>query len=204
MTPEERKQKAMELHNKLHPDGGTKGLTSDNPMFLSFQALVEFVELLADVDNEAFTQLDKGKFSNPFVDETRQFATAIHFAEHPLDDIEEELAARGIKERTLLRTLVVPNSNVDSIVKESKNFMKVTDVGDGNSRIEEFEEKNIHFEIKPLKDYAKEWMRKRVPVNRERVNEIIKLAGAARIGEMANPVQQTKRELTPEMQRIRM
>lgn len=204
MTPEERKRKAMELHNKLHPDGKNRTLSSDNPMFLSFQALVEFVELLADVDNEAFTQLDKGKFSNPFVDETRQFATAIHFAEHPLDDIEEELAARGIRERTLIRTLEIPKSGVDSMIKESKNFFKVTELQDGNCKIEEFEEKNIHFEIKPLKDYAKEWMRKRVPVNRERVNEIIKLAGAARIGEMANPVQQTKRELTPEMQRLRM
>lgn len=174
MTPEERKIKAKEYSRKLHPENNNQSITSDNPAFLSFQALVEFVKLLADTGNDAFTQFDKGKLVDVFIDETKSFATAEHFANHPLDDIEEELSARGIFEKV---------GNEDGT----------------------YENIPIHFEIKPLKDYVTELKKKRHAVNRERVSEIIRLAQAARLGEIANPVPIRPQQATnPNDPRIRL
>lgn len=203
MTPEERRQKALDFNKRLHPEGKDQ-LTSDSPSFLSFQALVEFVKTLADTSNDAFTQFDKGKLVDVFIDETKTFATAEHFANHPLDDIEEELAARGIYEKVSFGVKTLPKEQAMKLIQSSTHKLNSVDNPDGTVTIEEYEEMPIHFEIKPLKDYVNELKKKRHAVNRERVNEIIRLAAASRLGEIANPTPQKNRELTPEMQRIRM
>lgn len=113
----------------------------------------ETLEFFADINNEALTQLDKGKWKNYFIDETELFAAAIDFALNPFPDVEQELMRRGIKRKVTVTD------------KEGKQTTEDTD---------------IRIVVTPLLSFAKEWMRRRHPVNRLRVDEIIRLAGAAK------------------------
>ena len=165
VVSDERKKSAEALIQKL---GLSKpkdaSFSQSHPMVESYQILEKIMEFLSDCDNEAFTQLDKGQLKDPFVDETKIFAEAVNFAENPLANLDQRLAEHGI-----FKT-----------IKQAKTTINI----DGTQQTTEEEiEIPIHHEVRPLKAYAKEWMRKRHPVNRLRVNEFIRLAQAARGGD---------------------
>jgi hypothetical protein len=128
------------------------------------------MNIIADDDREIFSQLDKGQFKNFYQDETKQFAIAVDFAQNPLPDIEMEFARRGIKRK--VKTI--------KINPETKEPQRDTD----NKIIEDIVEEPIKFQISPLITFAHQWLIKRHPVNRKRVDELIRLASAIRMGEL--------------------
>lgn len=153
---QERIKLAAELRSKLD-SGDKKGYDSDYPTVEIARIWKSIMEYLGDDTNEALTQLDKKGWKNPFLDETESFATAIHFSEHPFDDIEMEFERRGIR-----RKLHTPIKTTDGNV--------ITHVP-------------IKFQVIPLRTFAKEWMKRRHPVNRQRVKELIELVTGSRLGE---------------------
>ena len=164
MTPDERKQKAEEIKRKMGMTTGTEEKYSQShPLVESYQILEKIMEFLSDCNNEAFTQLDKGQLKDPFVDETKLFAEAINFSERPFSNLEKRLADAGIF-RTTKKTEIIQVDGIDT-------------------ELETTSEEPIRIIVRPLHEYAKEWMRKRHPVNRKRVDEFIELARAARGGE---------------------
>ncbi len=137
-------------------DSANNNTTSDHPMVEALRELMSSAELLADDKNQAFTQLYLGKFQNLFTDETKDFAMAYTFALHPLDDIQEELELMGITEPQIIRKSAMGKDGKEIIVSEAV-------------------ETPVKFEIDILRNFIDEWLRKRVPANRARVKEFIKI-----------------------------
>lgn len=182
--------------------GGGTTLDSDHPLYLSLLALRDVILTLADDENEAFTQLNVGggwlrKFW--MEDETKMFAQAVQFAEHPYDDIEAELERRGIKEKIVLgqarinkeheaQYVTSLSGSLDDETKLPIN-LEVINNEDGTITITKYIEKPLHFTNRPLARFAHEWMKRRVPADRRRVKELIDLAGALseRLGGLTVP-----------------
>jgi hypothetical protein len=174
---EDRQQKADALKKKLNIDKkrDEEPFRQDHPLVEAYRILSEELNKLSDVNNDAFTRLDKGKFKDLFIDETEIFAKAICFAENPFPNLDKRLKEHGI-----FRTI--------------KKHSKVCIDGEDQD-VETEEQEEITHTVKPLFDFAKEWMRKRHPTNGLRIDEFIKLAMAARGGEFLQrssaPPQQT-------------
>ncbi len=154
-------------------DAGSK-TQSDHPYVEVARMLNESARLLADDKNEAFSQLDKGKFADIFTDETKTFALGYYYACHPLDDIEKDLLEMGI---------TTHEKQTKTIQKDGSEIELTEDV-----------EVPIRFEVTPLKGFIEEWLRKRHAVNRLRVDEFIKLVNGQGIKEMLTRPQQTPQE----------
>lgn len=153
---QERIKLAADIKGRLENQSDRQGYDSDYPTVEIARIWKSIMEYLGDDTNEALTQLDKGGFKNLYQDETKLFAIAIHFSEHPFDDIEMEFQRRGIQRK----------------IKDAEG--KVVD------------HSPIHFEVIPLRTFAKEWMKRRHPVNRQRVKELIELITGSRLGDNFN------------------
>ena len=75
-----------------------KDIQSDNPQVEIAKLNHDAVKVLADQNNEIFSQLYKDSLQ----DETLDYALAINFANNPLQALEERLRARGIKEKKIV------------------------------------------------------------------------------------------------------
>ena len=181
MDNDEKLRNAKKIYGDATID---KTLDSDHPLYLSLLALRDVILTLADDENEAFTQLNMGTWKNLWIDETKDFALAIHYAQHPLDDIGEELTRRGIVERHILNEVKVNKGQeaqyIKSLIEGSPEGTKfeVRDNKDETVIITKYIEKPLRFVNRPLGLFAHEWMKRRVPANRKRVAELIELAGA--------------------------
>lgn len=160
---QDRLRRAAELKRALNGESDTssRGYDSDYPTVEIARIWKSIMEYLGDDTNEALTQLDKGEFKNLYHDETKLFAIAMNFAENPFGDIEMEFQRRGI-----MRKVTVPETRKDGkVIPKHEEFYPV------------------RFEVIPLRTFAKEWMKRRHPVNRLRVKELIQLVTGSRLGE---------------------
>jgi len=167
---QERLKKAAGLKRALGNEDSSQGgnYDSDYPTVEIARIWKSIMEYLGDDSNEALTQLDKGDLHNFYQDETKLFAIAMHFSEHPFDDIEMEFQRRGI-----MRKIKVAET-----------------IRDGKTVPEHEEKYPIKFEVIPLRTFAKEWMKRRHPVNRLRVKELIQLVTGSRLGEQFGKTRQ--------------
>jgi len=208
MDKDDKRKRAAEIFGSTGTEGRT--LDSDHPLYLSLLALRDVILTLADDENEAFTQLNMGNWKNLWIDETKDFALAIHFAQHPMDDIEEELARRGIVETKVLNKLRVKKEQETQYIKslsegvEEGTKFEIIDNKDETISIIKYTENPLHFVNRPLGQFAHEWMKRRVPANRKRVDELIKLAGALseRLGSLTSPPQQARLGGSIEQRRV--
>lgn len=161
MNFDDRIKKAEEIKKSSHDD---EAPSDRAPSVEVAEIYRKIADILTDEDKEIFSQLDKAKLGNLMVDETKQFATAVDFALNPLPDIEMEFARRGIMRRIKVGTDMVEGEEVDK-----------------------FDYKPITFQVKPLITFSHEWLKKRHYVNRKRVQELIELIRAIRMGEAVQP-----------------
>ena len=188
-----KKQQASNIVRGI--DNAGKTIDSDHPSYLSIAAIIELIRTLGDDNNESLTQLNIGDYKNFYVDETYDFASAIHFAKHPMDSICIKLERRGIRKRVPLGEFTVPKKDELQALKSLQvndtelTKTEVKDTGNDTITITKYRLDAIHIEDRPLAEFAHEWMKRRVPANRKRVKEIIDFANALsdRLGGVSPP-----------------
>ena len=149
------RENEAERFRASHGMNDNRNVVSDHPLVEVERIRAKTAELLADDNNQAFSQLFMGNklIKNLLEDETESFALAYSFALHPLDDVEDELRDMGVTiKKTITETKLENGIEV--------NTQKEIDAP-------------IRFEVTPIIDFIDEWMRKRVPANRLRVKELI-------------------------------
>lgn len=171
MIGEDKQKKAEEIKG-IRKQG--QELSERHPYVEVAEIYEKIMNIISDDQTEIFSQLFMGKLSNLYVDETKAFAIAVDFAENPLPDIEMELTRRGITRKIKTRT------------EKDVTTGKETEI---------FENQPIRFTVPPLLTFAHQWLVKRHPVNRKRVDELIRLASALRMGEQRTPIPQVGGEM---------
>lgn len=157
-TPEQ-----LEKARKIKEGRHDEDIGERHPYVEVAEIYEKIMNIISDDDREIFSQLYMGQMRNLYVDETKAFAIAVDFAQNPLPDIEMEFARRGITRKVKTGT-----------TKDTATGTE-TDV---------FEYQPIKFSVQPLLTFAHQWLVKRHPVNRKRVDELIRLASAIRMGEL--------------------
>jgi hypothetical protein len=76
-----------------------KDIQSDNPQVEIAKLNHDAIKVLADQNNEIFSQL----YKDTLQDETLDYALAINFAHNPLQALEERLKVRGIQEKRIIK-----------------------------------------------------------------------------------------------------
>ncbi len=174
------REKLAANFRKEHNIKDSDSHSSDHFLVEIMRIAAENGTLLADDRNQAFTQLFMGKFRNVFADETKDFALAYNFALHPLDEIQKDLEELGI----------TTTQKVKKSIQKDGQTIEVTEI----------EQVPIQFEVTILKDFINEWLRKRVPANRKRVQEFIDLITGQGMRELMRLPPNAGQEGSPRLQ----
>jgi hypothetical protein len=163
------------LDRSEYPTGG-----NDHYLLEIVRELQKNGQLLADDKNQAFSQLNMGgKLKQMFesVDETKEFALGFTYARHAFDDIENDLIAMGVFNNS-------DDETIFSKIQEAKDLEEVRTI---------LTDSTIDLKAHIVEEFQNRWMQSRVPADRKRVEEYIRLNQAVReivqqhLGEAAIP-----------------
>jgi hypothetical protein len=143
-----------------------RGGGSDHWMLEIVRELRKSDVLFADITNKAFSQLNMGgKLKKMFesVDETKEFSLGFTYSAHALDDIHNDLITMGI--------FTEDERKVFDQVHKAETLEEVREVLNTST---------IDLKAHIVEEFQNKWMEMRVPADRRRVEEYIRLHQAIR------------------------